>query len=61
MDQFAEALFYPLRLQVAFLEQYAHSCATAVIMMRNTVDSMLPDPLLLMSDAIARRDPLGEA
>jgi hypothetical protein len=60
MDAVAEVVFRSLRLQIALLEQYAHSCVTAVIVIRNAVDSVLPDPLLHLGREVTRRNTLDE-
>lgn len=60
MNHITDAMFGLLRLHVWFWEQSAHSCVTVLVMMRNTADAMLPDPMLLLGRAIDRRNGLDD-
>lgn len=60
MNHFADAMFGLVRLHVWSWEQSAHSYVTALVMMKNTADAMLPDPMLLLGRAIDRRNGLDD-
>lgn len=61
MNHFADAMFGFVRLHVWFWEQSAHSYVTALVMMKNAADAVLPDPMLVFGHAIDHRNGLDDA